>query len=137
MKKIFILLLALVSFSVSGQVISEFETGYKSYRNRLITYESNRFHLNSFYSKFYVGYKYKQFKAMTETSIFFDKAKKLHEFSPKQSEFIFSLSYQFKNISFEYSHLCGHPIINKMTDFNNGRIFFESYDKFSIKVSIR
>lgn len=136
MKKLATILLLFVSFNLYSQFNSAFESGYRSYHNRLITDESNRFHLKSFYSTFYFGYKFHGLKINTETSIYFGKAAKLHEFSPKYSEFKISFSYTIKNISFSYSHLCGHPIVNNMSDFKKNRIFFESYDRISIRVKL-
>lgn len=136
MKKLLFILFVSVCFSVSGQFISEFEVGHKSYKNRLITDESNRFKLDAFYSKFYNGYQYKRFKVITETSIFFNKSKKTKYFTPEQAEFIFSLSYSFKRFEFSFSHLCVHPIVGQMNEFKEGRKFFESYDKISVKVKL-
>lgn len=134
MKKLLTLILVLLCINSKAQFISEFETGYRSYKNRLITDESNRYKLNSFFSTFYFGYQYKQFKAITETSIFYNKSSQLVRFSPKYSEFLISFNYQLKNIIFSYSHLCTHPIANTNLSYNDSRKFWESYDKLSIKI---
>lgn len=140
MKKILLISFLFCLLVASGQVISEFETGYIKLRNIIVSENDNKiqYDLNSLYSKFYLGYKYKSFKVLTETSIFFNKRDlKTHTFSPTFSEFIFSASYYFKKVEIGYSHLCSHPIISQPSTYNSSIKFYQSYDKIFIKVSIR
>lgn len=135
MYKATIILLFIYS-GLSAQFISEFETGYFKYNNQVINEYSNKYSLNSFYSKFYIGYKYNKFQIKTETSIFFYKKPDTKTFSPIQSEFIIHFTYTHKNITFGYSHLCSHPVVNNHSDYNDSNKFFESYDKIYIRIKL-
>ncbi len=134
---IIILSLISISFNVSSQIISEFESGILTFNSKTITPDSQTsYEQNTFYSKFYFGYQYKDFTFLTETDIFFYKKNSSKSFSPVQSQFLFSLSYDFKNITFGYSHLCSHPISNRYNDNFYRKFFYQSYDKFYIKIKL-
>ena len=70
---------------------------------------------------------YKGITLYTNTKTFYKPIKEFYN-SPKQIEFYIGLKYDYKRFEFSAEHLCSHSI--------DSDIFYDSYNKVSVKITI-
>jgi hypothetical protein len=127
MKKILTVIFLTVSLTCHGQIKfkSYLETGYE--KKYIDITNDCIYRSNSFFGQLYISGIYKNLSLYVSDKTYFNPYN-ITTYIPTQIEYYIGTKYSFKIIDFSFEHLCSHGVSNDM--------FFESHNRFSIRVNI-